>query len=104
MIRVREVSQLEPPASGAGVQNTPEKAMSEHSRLNSIEKRPQADICVVGGAGHVGLPLSIVFASKNRRVLIYDLNLEAMDTIRGGQMPFMELGAESLLQDVLAKG
>ena len=24
----------------------------------------EADICVVGGAGHVGLPLSLVFTSK----------------------------------------
>jgi len=52
----------------------------------------------------VGLPLSIVFASKNQRVLIYDLNLEVMNTIRNGQMPFMEIGAEPLLRDVLAKG
>ena len=52
----------------------------------------------------MGLPLSIVFASKNQRVLIYDLNLEVMNTIRNGQMPFMEIGAEPLLRDVLAKG
>jgi UDP-N-acetyl-D-mannosaminuronic acid dehydrogenase len=51
----------------------------------------------------VGLPLSIVFASKNRRVLIYDLNWEVIETIRAGRMPFMELGAEPLLQEVLAK-
>src|SRR5437588_1107357 len=78
--------------------------ISEHSRLSSREKRPQADVCIVGGAGHVGLPLSIVFASKNQRVLIYDLNLEVMNTIRNGQMPFMEIGAEPLLRDALAKG
>jgi len=78
--------------------------ISEHSGLNSTEKRPQADICVVGGAGHVGLPLSIVFASKNQRVLIYDLNLEVMNIIRNGQMPFMEIGAEALLRSALAKG
>src|ERR1700686_5539190 len=47
-----------------------------------------ADICVVGGAGHVGLPLSIVFAAKNQRVLIYDRDQNAMDVIRGGRMPF----------------
>ena len=52
----------------------------------------------------MGLPLSIVFASKNQRVLIYDLNLEVMNTIRNGQMPFMEIGAEPLLRDALAKG
>jgi UDP-N-acetyl-D-mannosaminuronic acid dehydrogenase len=78
--------------------------MNEHSRSKSKATRPKADICVVGGAGHVGLPLSIVFASKNQRVLIYDLNREAMNAIRNGQMPFMEIGAEALLRDVLSKG
>ena len=52
----------------------------------------------------MGLPLSIVFARKNQRVLIYDLNQVVMNTIRNGQMPFMEIGAEPLLRDVLAKG
>jgi UDP-N-acetyl-D-mannosaminuronic acid dehydrogenase len=66
--------------------------------------QPPADICVVGGAGHVGLPLSIVFASKNQRVLIYDLNQASMDIIRSGRMPFMEHGIEPLLKDALSKG
>ena len=52
----------------------------------------------------MGLPLSIVFATKNRRVLIYDLNQKQMDIIRSGRMPFIEHGAEPLLQDVLSKG
>jgi UDP-N-acetyl-D-mannosaminuronic acid dehydrogenase len=64
----------------------------------------RADICVVGGAGHVGLPLSIVFAAKNQKVLIYDVNRQAMDSIRSGLMPFMENGAEPLLKDALSKG
>ena len=72
--------------------------------MNSTRKQFQADICVVGGAGHVGLPLSIVFASHNHRVLIHDWNLEVMDAIRSGRMPFMERGAESMLQNALAKG
>ncbi len=63
-----------------------------------------AEICVVGGAGHVGLPLAIVFASKGRRVLIYDRNQSSFDAIRSGQMPFMENGAEPLLDDVLSRG
>jgi UDP-N-acetyl-D-mannosaminuronic acid dehydrogenase len=65
---------------------------------------PPADICVVGGAGHVGLPLSIVFASKNQRVLIYDVNQNSLDTIAGGRMPFIEEGAEPLLKEALSKG
>jgi len=51
----------------------------------------------------VGLPLSIVFASKKQRVLIYDLNQQSMDIIGGGRMPFREEGAEPLLRDVLSK-
>ncbi len=62
------------------------------------------DVCVVGGAGRVGLPLSIVFASKGRRVLIYDLNHQSLDVIRSGKMPFREQDAEPLLRDALSKG
>ncbi|HEV2382546.1 MAG TPA: nucleotide sugar dehydrogenase [Terriglobia bacterium] len=63
----------------------------------------RVDICVVGGAGHVGLPLSIVFANRNQRVLIYDVNEKAIEVVRGGRMPFMEEGAEPLLQKALAR-
>ena len=63
-----------------------------------------ADICVVGGAGHVGLPLSIEFAHHGQRVCAYDIDRRALDTISGGVMPFMEKGAEPLLKDVLANG
>ena len=78
--------------------------MSSTSTAPQSANQFRADICVVGGAGHVGLPLSIVFAAKNQRVLIYDLNQKSMDEIRGGQMPFIELGAEPLLKDALSKG
>ena len=62
------------------------------------------DLCVVGGAGHVGLPLSILFAVKGLRVIIYDINAEAMETIASGRMPFLERGAEPLLRDALNNG
>ena len=78
--------------------------MTESSPPAAGDRRSVVDVCVVGGAGHVGLPLSIVFASKDQRVLIYDLNERSMDVIRGGRMPFMEQGAEPLLQEVLSKG
>ncbi|HVP52432.1 MAG TPA: nucleotide sugar dehydrogenase [Terriglobales bacterium] len=78
--------------------------MSRSSRSKSGKTAASADICVVGGAGRVGLPLSIVFASKKQRVLIYDLNQQAMDVVGSGRMPFREQDAEPLLRDVLAKG
>jgi len=61
-----------------------------------------ADICVVGGAGHVGLGMSIVLAGKGKRVLILDINTEKMELIRKGNMPFLEYGAEPLLKEALA--
>jgi UDP-N-acetyl-D-mannosaminuronic acid dehydrogenase len=61
------------------------------------------DVSVVGGAGHVGAPLAIVFAGKGLNTLIYDINKNTMDTLAAGKMPFLEEGAEPLLQKVLAE-
>jgi UDP-N-acetyl-D-mannosaminuronic acid dehydrogenase len=62
------------------------------------------DICIIGGAGHVGLPLALVFAQAGQRVLVYDLNRAALETIKGGTMPFIEYGAEPLLASALRDG
>lgn len=59
------------------------------------------DVCVVGGAGHVGAPLAIVFANEGLETLIYDINTTTMATLAEGKMPFLEEGAEPLLRDVL---
>ena len=63
--------------------------------------RRDYDICIVGGAGHVGLPLALVFARAGLRVLVFDLNRAVMDTIKSGTMPFIEYGAEPLLEAAL---
>ena len=62
------------------------------------------DVCVVGGAGHVGLPFALVFAEKGLNVVIYDISQPALDKIGKGIVPFMESGAEDLLKQALAKG
>ncbi len=62
------------------------------------------DVCVVGGGGHIGLPFALVFADAGLNVAIYDISQRALDTIGGGHVPFMELGAEELLHRALAKG
>ncbi|MBF0253891.1 MAG: nucleotide sugar dehydrogenase [Candidatus Omnitrophica bacterium] len=61
-------------------------------------------VCVVGGAGHVGLPLGLVFADRGFEVVVYDLNIEALNTIRSGRVPFMEKGSAALLEKVLKSG
>lgn len=62
------------------------------------------DVCVVGGCGHVGLPLSIALAAKGKKVCIYDINKEAIDTVKKGKMPFYEDGAEPLLKETIRSG
>lgn len=65
---------------------------------------PTYDVCVVGGAGHVGAPLAVVLASKGMRVLVNDKNEVAMATLASGKMPFLEEGGEPLLRQVLTSG
>jgi UDP-N-acetyl-D-mannosaminuronic acid dehydrogenase len=60
------------------------------------------DLCVVGGAGHVGLPFALVFANLGLNVVIYDINVQSLNTISCGVVPFLENGAEPLLKKVLA--
>lgn len=58
------------------------------------------DICVIGGCGHVGLPLSIAFANEGLNVSIYDINEKSIDLVNNGEMPFMEEGADEILEEV----
>ena len=47
------------------------------------------DLTVVGGAGHVGIPLVLCFADSGLRVLINDLNEAALRSLREGVLPFI---------------
>ena len=60
------------------------------------------DICCVGGGGHIGAILAIMFASKGQKVLIYDINQSAMDSIASGKLPFLDNGYEPYLDKALA--
>ena len=55
------------------------------------------DLTVVGGAGHVGVPLVLAFAEAGYRVNVHDLNRNALETLRSGRLPFIEYGGEELL-------
>ena len=56
------------------------------------------DVAVVGGCGHVGLPLAIAFASRGLKVAIHDIDADAVATVNAGELPFREDGAQPLLQ------
>ena len=66
--------------------------------------RPDLDVVVLGGGGHVGLPLSLTLADAGLCVAVYDTSQAALDRIANGEMPFLETGAEDLLKKVLPTG
>src|SRR5512135_1450170 len=78
----------------------PARAQTKRSK----SPKSRYDVVVVGGAGHVGAPLSIVLAKRGFRTLIYDISRQALGTLAKGRMPFLEEGGEALLKEVLAAG
>lgn len=62
------------------------------------------DIVVLGGGGHVGLPLSLAFARAGLRVGILDTAEATLARIARGEMPFLETGAQDLLRELLPTG
>ena len=59
------------------------------------------DVVVVGGCGHVGLPLGLAFADRGLDVALYDVAESAVATVTDGQMPFDEPGAQEVLSRVI---
>ncbi len=64
----------------------------------------KVDVVVVGGGGHVGLPLSLKLAQAGLRVGIYDTSEATVSRICNGEMPFLETGADELLAEMLPTG
>ena len=62
------------------------------------------DVVVIGGCGHVGLPLAIAFASRGLRVGIFDLSESAVGCVNSAKMPFAEPGATQALERAVAAG
>ena len=61
-------------------------------------------VVIVGGCGHVGLPLGLLFASRGLRVTLLDIDRAKVEKVNRGKMPFLEQGAQELLQQVVGKG
>ena len=62
------------------------------------------DLVIVGGCGHVGLPLALSLAECGFRVGINDIDQEKIELVRAGVVPFRETGAEELLARLLPTG
>jgi UDP-N-acetyl-D-mannosaminuronic acid dehydrogenase len=60
-------------------------------------------LVIIGGCGHVGLPLGIVFANCGLDVVLLDRDQAKIDIVNGGRMPFMETNALEQLGRVVGK-
>ncbi|MDD5430730.1 MAG: nucleotide sugar dehydrogenase [Candidatus Pacebacteria bacterium] len=61
------------------------------------------DLCIIGGAGHVGLPFGVVAATKGIKTALFDLNKNSLEKISRGEFPFTEEGGEKELKLALKK-
>jgi len=64
----------------------------------------QRDVAILGGCGHVGLPLGLAFAERGLTVALHDINASAVEAVGQGRMPFREQGADALLPQLLETG
>ena len=58
-------------------------------------------IIVVGGCGHIGLPLSVALANAGFNVVAYDINQKNVDYALTGKMPFIEDNGDEQLSKAL---
>ncbi len=61
-------------------------------------------ITIVGGCGHVGLPLGIAFAQAGSHVTLLDSHAGRVAEVSAGKMPFLERGSDKAIGPVLASG
>jgi UDP-N-acetyl-D-mannosaminuronic acid dehydrogenase len=74
--------------------------------MSVVARAPQFsdDVVVIGGCGHAGLPLAIVFADRDTSVVIYDVSDAAVKRVNDAELPFGEPGAAPVLRRALASG
>ena len=61
------------------------------------------NVCIIGGAGHVGTPLGLALSSKGYKVTLIDKNTKNIQKINKGKMPFIEEGCADLLKKMILK-
>lgn len=61
-------------------------------------------IAIIGGCGHVGLPLGVSFAKAGFKTTLIDINQDAVNMVNSGKFPFLESGGDEALASALANG
>lgn len=58
-------------------------------------------LAIVGGCGHIGLPLGLLCARAGIQTLLVDCDADKVALVNSGQMPFREKGAPLLLRKLV---
>ena len=61
------------------------------------------NISVIGGTGHVGFALGLIFSSKGFNVSLIDKHKENIKKVNSGKVPFLEENSQGLLKKMLKK-
>lgn len=61
-------------------------------------------IVIIGGCGHVGLPLGVKFALSGHPTVLVDINDDAVNVVNSGRFPFLEKGGDAQLVQALESG
>src|SRR6195256_3402683 len=69
-----------------------------------MEALKTLDMVIVGGCGHVGLPLALSLADCGYKVGIDDDDANKVAYVKAGNVPFLENGADTLLKKLLPSG
>jgi UDP-N-acetyl-D-mannosaminuronic acid dehydrogenase len=72
--------------------------------LAAMEALKTLDMVIVGGCGHVGLPLALSLADCGYKVGIDDIDANKVAYVKAGNVPFLENGADALLKKLLPTG
>ena len=65
------------------------------------QTKTKGSIVIVGGGGHVGLPLGLALSKCGYNLIAYDTSASTVELINSGVVPFMEEGAQELLESSL---
>lgn len=73
-----------------------------NSSSSAVSNRQK--LSIIGGGGHVGLPLGLFLCDAGHQVTIVDTDRERLEVIGRGEMPFLEEGADEVLPRCLESG
>jgi UDP-N-acetyl-D-mannosaminuronic acid dehydrogenase len=70
--------------------------------MQTSQRLAGRSIAIIGGCGHVGLPLGVKLALAGASTRLVDVNQDSVDRVNSGRFPFIEKGGDEQLRAALA--